>query len=115
MNSSVETNVRDAILLSLKTRLNQQTLETWFQPIEFEKLDTAKRIVVLRAPNEVVKDWVVTNYSALIDDTLRNLRLDDYSLIWLVASDKQRNADKPAPVLDSAPQQQSISFAAAAP
>ena len=114
MNSSVETNLWDAILLSLKTRLNQQTLETWFHPIEFEKLDTAKRIVVLRAPNEVVKDWVVSNYSALIDDTLRNLRLDDYSLIWLVASDKQRNADKPA-VLDPAPQQQSISFAAAAP
>lgn len=113
--NSVETNLWDAILLSLKTRLNQQTLETWFQPIEFEKLDTAKRIVVLRAPNEVVKDWVVTNYSALIDDSLRNLRLDDYSLIWLVASDKQRNEDKRAPVLDSAPKQQSISFAAAAP
>ena len=90
MNSTVETNVWDAILLSLKNRLNQQTLDNWFHPIEFEKLDTAKRIVVLRAPNEVVKDWVVSNYSALIDDSLKNLRLDDYSLIWLIASDKQR-------------------------
>jgi chromosomal replication initiator protein len=115
MNVSVDTNVWGAILLSLKTRLNQQILDTWFQPIEFQQLDTTKRLIVLRAPNEVVKDWVITHYSAMLDDSLKKLRLDEYSLIWLIDSDKQRGADKPVAVFESAPQQQSISFTAAAP
>ena len=40
MNTSVETNVWGRIRHSLKDRLNQQTLETWFSPIQFEKAST---------------------------------------------------------------------------
>jgi len=115
MNSSVETNVWGAILLSLKTRLNQQIIDTWFEPIEFVQLDTAKRLIVLKAENDDVKDFVVTNYSGLVEDALQKLRLDGYALSWLVDSSHNLVTPKATAVVESPALQQSMSFAAAAP
>src|SRR5215204_3257519 len=84
MNTSVEINVWGRILHSLKGRLNQQTLETWFSPIQFESLDSAHHVIHLRAPNQVVKDWVVTNYGKVLAESLSELRLSGYSVGWVV-------------------------------
>ena len=82
MNPSVARNVWGDILHSLSGRLNQQTLERWFGPIEFERLDRAGQVIHLRAPNEVIKNWVVNNYSKLLDESLNDLCLNGYSLGW---------------------------------
>lgn len=84
MNTSVETNVWGRILTSLKGRLNQQTLDTWFSPIQFESLDSTQHVIHLRAPNQVVKDWVVTNYGKVLAESLSELRLSGYSVGWVV-------------------------------
>jgi chromosomal replication initiator protein len=84
MNTSVETNVWGRILHSLKGRLNQQTLDTWFSPIQFESLDSSQHVIHLRAPNQVVKDWVVSKYGQVLADSLNELRLADYSVGWVV-------------------------------
>jgi chromosomal replication initiator protein len=84
MNPSVDTNVWGEILHSLSGRLNPQTLERWFGPIQFESLDSATQVIHLRAPNEVIKDWVVSNYSKILDESLNDLRLNGYSLGWAI-------------------------------
>ena len=84
MNPSVATNVWGEILHSLSGRLNQQTLERWFGPIQFERLDSAGQVIHLRAPNQVIKDWVVDNYSKLLDESLNDLRLNGYSVGWAI-------------------------------
>ena len=84
MNTSVETNVWGQILHSLKGRLNQQTLDTWFSPIQFESLDNSQHVINLRAPNQVVKDVVVTNYGNVLAESLDELRLSGYSVGWVV-------------------------------
>ena len=84
MNTSVETNVWGRILHSLKGRLNQQTLDTWFSPIQFESLDSSQHVLHLRAPNQVVKDWVVSNYGKILAESLNELRLSGYSVGWVV-------------------------------
>jgi len=85
MSASVETvNVWGRILHSLKGRLNQQTLDTWFSPIQFESVDTSQHVIRLRAPNQVVKDWVVTNYGNVLTESLNELRLSGYSVGWVV-------------------------------
>ena len=84
MSASVETNVWGRILHSLKGRINQQTLETWFSPIQFESLDSTQHVIRLRAPNQVVKDWVVSNYGKALADSLNELRLSGYSVGWVV-------------------------------
>src|SRR5215211_4333608 len=84
MNPSVEMNVWGKILHSLKGRLNQQTLDTWFSPIRFESLDNSQQVIRLRAPSEMVKDWVVTNYGKVLAESLNELRLSGYSVGWVV-------------------------------
>ena len=84
MNTSVETNVWGRILHSLKGRLNQQTLDTWFSPIQFESLDSSQHVIHLRAPNQVVKDTVVTIYGKVLAESLSELRLSGYSVGWVV-------------------------------
>jgi len=85
MSASVETaNVWGRILHSLKGRLNQPTLDTWFSPIQFESLDSSQQVIRLRAPNQVVKDWVVTNYGNVLTESLNELRLSGYSVGWVV-------------------------------
>ena len=111
----VTTNVWDTVLLSLKTKLNKQTLDTWFQPIRFERIDAAQRVITLRAPNQVVKDWVVTHYSTMIEDSLKRLLLDGYSLMWLIDGETSQVSETSAVVTDPASQQRSMSFSAAAP
>jgi chromosomal replication initiator protein len=83
-SASVETNVWGRILHSLKGRLNQQTLDTWFSPIQFESLDNSQHVIRLRAPNQVVKDWVVSNYGKVLAESLNELRLSGYSVGWVV-------------------------------
>jgi chromosomal replication initiator protein len=84
MNTSVETNVWGRILHSLKGRLNQQTVDKWFSPIQFESLDRSQHVINLRAPNQVVKDWVVSNYGNVLAESLSELRLSGYSVGWVV-------------------------------
>src|SRR5215208_3018428 len=94
MNNSVETNVWGRILHCLKSRVNQQTLETWFSPIQFESLDSSEHVIHLRAPNQVVKDTVVTNYANVIADSLNDIHLSGYSVGWIIGrgSDWQNEA-----------------------
>ena len=85
MSASVETtNVWGKILHSLKGRLNQQTLDTWFSPIQFESLDSSQHVIRLRAPSQVIKDTVVTNYGKVLAESLNDLRLSGYSVGWVV-------------------------------
>ncbi|HEV8430823.1 MAG TPA: chromosomal replication initiator protein DnaA [Pyrinomonadaceae bacterium] len=84
MSASVEMNVWGRILHSLKGRLNQQALDTWFGPIQFESLDSSQHVIRLRAPNQVVKDTVVTNYGKVLAESLNELRLSGYSVGWVV-------------------------------
>ena len=102
MNTSVETNVWGRVLHSLEGKLNQQALETWFRPIQFERLDSSQHVIHLRAPNQIVRDWVVNNYAQALDESLNEQRLAGYSVGWAVgkvpesASAVESSDQKPA-------------------
>ncbi|MBC8028724.1 MAG: chromosomal replication initiator protein DnaA [Pyrinomonadaceae bacterium] len=82
MMSLVETNLWDSVLRSIKTKLQGESFETWFNPIRFEGIDESRRLVRLRAPNQVVRDWVKVNYANLIDQSFGELSLDGYAVDW---------------------------------
>ena len=75
MNTSVETNVWGRILHSLKGRLNQQTLDTWFSPIQFESLDSSQHVIHLRAPNRSSKIGLSAITVRCSTESLNELRL----------------------------------------
>jgi len=84
MDNTFPGNVWGEILDSLRGRLNRHTFDTWFTPIQFESLDSSRHVINLRAPNEVLKDWVVSNYSGLLNETLHDVSLTGYSFGWVI-------------------------------
>jgi chromosomal replication initiator protein len=87
MMSLVESNLWDNILRAIKTKLQGESFETWFNPIRFEGIDKGRRLIRLRAPNQVVRDWVRVNYANLMDQSFGELSLGGYSVDWLLPED----------------------------
>src|SRR6266481_6336692 len=83
MSNVIEGDVWLGILHSIKSKLSQESFNTWFQPLSFEGLDRYRRVVRLRAPNPVIKNWVTTNYSSLVDESLAEVSLDGYLIGWI--------------------------------
>jgi len=87
MMSLVESNLWDNVLRAIKTKLQGESFETWFNPIRFEGIDKARRLIRLRAPNQVVRDWVRVNYANLMDQSFGELSLGGYSVDWVLPED----------------------------
>ena len=102
MVSLVESNLWDTVLRAIKTKLQAESFETWFNPIRFEGIDTERRIVRLRAPNQVVRDWVKSNYTNLIEQSFRDHRLADYSVDWVSPEERTKIDARPTSSQDTA-------------
>src|SRR5882672_3704050 len=90
MMSLSESNLWDSVLRSIKTKLQGESFETWFNPIRFEGIDKARRRIRLRAPNQVLRDWVNVNYATLMDQTFGELSLSGYSVDWILPEDNPK-------------------------
>ncbi len=94
--SVVESNVWENVLRAIKPKLQVESFETWFHPIRFEGIDKARRLIRLRAPNQVVRDWVKVNYANLIDQSFGELSLSGYSVDWILSEEKFNSAGRQA-------------------
>jgi chromosomal replication initiator protein len=103
MSTVIETRLWDDILHAVEKRLNRQSFETWFRPIRFEGCDDSGHVLHLRAPNQVVKDWVSSNYSEVLGESLEELNLAEYHVDWMVEEDELRHSEKVADNDQSAP------------
>jgi chromosomal replication initiator protein len=84
----IENRLWSDILHAVEKRLNRQSFETWFRPIKFDGCDNSEQVLHLRAPNQVVKDWVSSNYSEVLDESLEELNLAEYHVDWMVESEQ---------------------------
>ena len=84
MSNTVDGKLWTDLLRSIKTKLSQESFDTWFQPIRFDGLDRSERVVRLCAPNQVVRDWVRRNYSTLVSESLNDVCLVDYLVDWTI-------------------------------
>ncbi|HBB87168.1 MAG TPA: chromosomal replication initiator protein DnaA [Blastocatellia bacterium] len=78
-----QTSLWDDILGSIKTKLQGESFDTWFNPIRFEGIDNNRHVVRLRAPNPV-RDWVTVHYANLIDQSFGEVNLRGYSVDWIL-------------------------------
>ncbi|HUQ32238.1 MAG TPA: chromosomal replication initiator protein DnaA [Pyrinomonadaceae bacterium] len=88
MSTVIENRLWSDILHAVEKRLNRQSFETWFRPIKFDGCDNSEQVLHLRAPNQVVKDWVSSNYSEVLDESLEELNLAEYHVDWMVESEQ---------------------------
>jgi chromosomal replication initiator protein len=84
MSTVIENRLWSNILHAIEKRLNRQSFETWFRPIRFDGCDDSEQVLHLRAPNQVIRDWVSSNYSEVLDESLEELNLSDYHVDWMV-------------------------------
>ncbi len=71
-----------AILSSIAKRVNQQSFETWFTPIQFHSQEA--NTINLRVPNEYFRNALIERYSQVIRDALTELSLADSNLSFLI-------------------------------
>jgi chromosomal replication initiator protein len=88
----IENRLWSDILHAVEKRLNRQSFETWFRPIQFEGCDDSEQVLHLRAPNQVVKDWVSSNYSEVLGESLEELNLAEYHVDWMVEEEETRDS-----------------------
>jgi len=93
MSTAIENRTWSDILHAVEKRLNRQSFDTWFRPIRFDGCDESDHVLYLRAPNQVVKDWVSSNYSEVLDASLDELNLSEYHVDWAVEEDSLRAAE----------------------
>jgi len=93
MSTAIENRTWSDILHAVEKRLNRQSFDTWFRPIQFDGCDESDHVLYLRAPNQVVKDWVSSNYSEVLDASLDELNLSEYHVDWAVEEDNLRPAE----------------------
>src|ERR1700682_1676630 len=82
-----QTDLWNHILCSIKTKLQGESFETWFNPIRFEGVDNNRHVIRLRAPNPAVRDWVTIHYANLIDQSFGEVNLAGYSVDWVLPDD----------------------------
>ncbi len=99
MSNVIDADVWQGILHSIKSKLSQESFNSWFQPLAFEGLDKSQRVVRLRAPNLFIKNWVKTNYSSLVDESLAEVSLGGYLIGWTM----EENGDTPTNQLQLRP------------
>ena len=87
MSTAIENRLWTDILQAIEKRLNRQSFETWFRPIRFDGCDDSEQVLHLRAPNQVIKEWVSSNYSEVLDESLEELNLADYHVDWMIEED----------------------------
>jgi chromosomal replication initiator protein len=101
MSTIIEDRIWNNILQAVEKRLNRQSFDTWIRPIHFEGFDESQHVLHLRAPNHVVKDWVSTNYSDVIDESLAELNLPVERLDWTITEEGADQDNKDNKTLNS--------------
>jgi chromosomal replication initiator protein len=73
----------DPFLAALRRRLSKQAFETWFQPLTVSS-NQRDGVVRIAAPNTVVRDWIMSTYSAALDESLLELKADGGRIEWMI-------------------------------
>ncbi len=84
------------LLQILNEEVGSRAVETWFKAIAFTQWDAATKTVYVTAPNTFVRDWVASQYSALLKTHLSRLLNENVSLLFLDGSaNKERVVKEP--------------------
>src|SRR6185369_4307164 len=99
----MQVDLLSSILSAISKRVNHQSFNTWFKPISHATRDDST--IYLKVPNEIFRDWITNNYFDVIEESLHELHLEDYTLDFLVDEQKtlSRNGEATAMAMRTAP------------
>jgi chromosomal replication initiator protein len=65
------TNIWDAVLARIETKVNRHSFYTWFKPTAF--VSEQKTGIRVRVPNALFREWLTKHYSAVIEEALQEV------------------------------------------
>ena len=68
----ITANIWEEILSRVQAKVNRHSFYTWFKPTTFVSDDG--RVVTVRVPNALFKDWITKHYSGVIGEALEEMR-----------------------------------------
>ena len=83
----------DDVLSCLRERVSEQNFELWFRPTALASEDHVSRVLSVQVPNRHFQYWLTQNYSEVIDEAIRGLGYEGYSVRFLPQG---RRVEKPA-------------------
>ena len=72
------TKIWSETLEKLKTKISDQNIQTWINPIKPVKI--SGETLTLEVPNKFIKNWVKDNYKKLLEDTLSDTGTINYKI-----------------------------------
>src|SRR3984893_14480033 len=74
------------IFAAIARRLSKQAFETWFSPLRITRSKSELRISV---PNSAVRDWILSQYSDALEESLNELDLNECRIEWTTPQPKK--------------------------
>lgn len=76
-----EDSAAQPFFAALERRLSKQAFETWFRPLTVTRSE-AEDVLRISVPNPAVRDWILSQYSNALNDSLFELKLEGYRIEW---------------------------------
>lgn len=76
-----EDSAAQPFFAALERRLSKQAFETWFRPLRVTRSE-AEDVLRISVPNPAVRDWILSQYSNALNDSLFELKLEGYRIEW---------------------------------
>src|SRR5258708_38096921 len=67
---------------AVQRRLSRQAFETWFQPLCVTR--SATDVLRIAVPNPAVRDWILSQYSSVLKESLLALHMDGCRIEWAI-------------------------------
>ncbi len=83
MQLRTQTSIWQPFLQAVERRLGKQAVATWFRPLKVSGASTPD-VLIIAAPNMVVRDWIVSNYANVLSESLKEIALDSCRIQWTV-------------------------------
>ena len=95
----IASNIWEDILSRVQAKVNRHSFYTWFKPTAFVSDDG--RLLTVRVPNALFKDWITKHYSGVIGEALAEVQRSD-AVVSFVATGSP-SAETPDPVIQPPP------------
>lgn len=67
-----------SVLEILKSKISEQNISTWINPIN--PVNIVENKLIVEVPNKFIKDWITDNYKKIIEETLSNVGTLNYEI-----------------------------------
>src|SRR6267143_3164681 len=76
-----EDSASQSFFAAIERRLSKQAFETWFRPLRVTR-SKAEGVLRIAVPNPAVRDWILSQYSSALRESLLELKIEGCRIEW---------------------------------